>query len=215
MKRREFTLNLGLGAIGASSLLALPARAQGEPVEGKDYTRLQTPVAVAVPGKIEVVEFFGYWCPHCNAFEPALEAWVAKLPASVNFRRIPVVFNATHEPYQKLYFALEALGLVAKLHGKVFNALHVQRQRLEKDAEVSAFAAANGVDGAKLIDTMKSFSVVTKGNQARQMAQNFHIDGVPTLGIQGRYLTSVSQAGSGERALQVTDALIRKARSAG
>lgn len=213
MKRREFTLNVGLAAV--STLWALPARAQGEPVEGKDYTRLQTPVPVAVPGKVEVVEFFGYWCPHCNAFEPALEAWVGKLPASVNFRRIPVVFNATHEPYQKLYFALEALGQVAAVHRKVFAAIHVQHLRLEKDADISAFAAANGVDGAKLIDTMKSFSVATKCNQAKQMAQNFRIDGVPTLAIQGRFLTSISQAGSGERALQVTDALIRRARTAG
>ena len=209
MNRREFAAGTtGLLLAGAS----LPLWAQGGPVEGKDYQRVATPVAVP-PGKVEVVEFFGYWCPHCNAFEPALDAWAKKLPAAqVSFRRVPVAFNAAQEPTQKLYFALETLDLVEALHRKVFNTLHVARQRLDKDTDISAFLQANGADVAKVMDTMKSFSVATKVRQARQLAEGYKIEGVPTLGIQGRYMTSPSIAGSPERALAVADQLIALSR---
>ena len=209
MNRREFaTCSAGVLLAAAQG----PAWAQGGPVEGKDYQRVATPVPVP-PGKVEVVEFFGYWCPHCNAFEPALDAWVKKLPAAqVAFRRVPVAFNAAQEPLQKLYFALESLDLIEALHRKVFNSLHVARQRLDKDAEISVFLQANGVDAAKVMDSMKSFSVATKVRQARQLAEGYKIEGVPTLGIQGRYMTSPSIAGTPERALAVADQLIAQSR---
>ena len=209
MNRREFaTCSAGVLLAAAQG----PAWAQGGPVEGKDYQRVATPVPVP-PGKVEVVEFFGYWCPHCSAFEPALDAWVKKLPAAqVAFRRVPVAFNAAQEPLQKLYFALESLDLIEALHRKVFNSLHVARQRLDKDAEISVFLQANGVDAAKVMDSMKSFSVATKVRQARQLAEGYKIEGVPTLGIQGRYMTSPSIAGTPERALAVADQLIAQSR---
>ena len=210
MNRREFGLNASVLALSG---LALPVWAQGGPVEGKDYLRVAQPVPMT-GDKIEVVEFFGYWCPHCNAFEPALEAWVKKLPATVNFRRMPVAFNAAQEPAQRLYFAIEALGLVDTLHRKVFAAMHVERKRLDKDAEIADFAKANGVDPAKLLDAMKSFSVATKMRQSRQLSEGYRIEGVPTLGIHGRFMTSPSIAGTQERALAVADVLIAQARKA-
>ena len=210
MNRREFGLNASVLALSG---LALPVWAQGGPVEGKDYLRVAQPVPMT-GDKIEVVEFFGYWCPHCNAFEPALEAWVKKLPATVNFRRMPVAFNAAQEPAQRLYFAIEALGLVDTLHRKVFAAMHVERKRLDKDAEIADFAKANGVDPAKLQDAMKSFSVATKMRQSRQLSEGYRIEGVPTLGIHGRFMTSPSIAGTQERALATADALITQARKA-
>jgi len=208
MNRREFGLNASVLALAG---LALPARAQGGPVEGKDFMRVAQPVPMS-GDKIEVVEFFGYWCPHCHAFEPALDAWVKKLPATVNFRRMPVAFNAAQEPAQRLYFGIEALGLVDTLHRKVFAAMHVERKRLDKDSEIADFAKANGVDPAKLQDAMKSFSVATKVRQSRQLSEAYRIEGVPTLGIHGRFMTSPSIAGSQERALAVADALIVQAR---
>lgn len=208
MNRREFGLNASVLTLAG---LALPAGAQGGPVEGKDFMRVAQPVPMS-GDKIEVVEFFGYWCPHCNVFEPVLDAWVHKLPAHVSFRRMPIAFNAAQEPTQRLYFALEALGLVDTLHRKVFTAMHAQRQRLDKDSEISAWAQANGADGAKILDAMKSFSVATKVRQSKQLAEAFRIDGVPTLGIAGRYMTSPSIAGTAERALVVTDALIAQSR---
>ena len=208
MNRRDFALKTSLLALSGA---ALPALAQGGLVEGNDYKRVAQPVPVA-GDKVEVVEFFGYWCPHCHAFEPALDAWVKKLPASVNFKRMPVAFNAAQEPAQRLYFAIEALGLVDSLHRKVFAAMHVEHKRLDKDAEISEFASKNGVDPAKLLDAMKSFSVATKVRQARQLSEAYRIEGVPTLGIHGRFMTSPSIAGSQERALAVADALIGQAR---
>jgi thiol:disulfide interchange protein DsbA len=213
MNRREFGCSAAALAVPGLWGLAAPARAQGGPVEGKDFVRVAQPVPVS-GDKIEVVEFFGYWCPHCNAFEPALEAWVKKLPATVNFRRMPVAFNAAQETAQRLYFGIEALGLVDSLHRKVFAWVHVERKRMDKDADVTAFAQANGVDPAKLLDAMKSFSVATKARQSRQLADGYRIEGVPTLGIQGRFMTSPSIAGSQERALATAEVLIAQARKA-
>ena len=211
MKRREFALSTAAAAWALIGLTA-PAQAQGgAPVEGKDFQRVAQPVAVP-EGKVDVVEFFGYWCPHCSAFEPLLDAWAHKLPAHVNFRRMPIAFNAAQEPAQRLYFALESLGLVDTLHRKVFAAMHVQRQRLDKDSDIAAWAQANGADSAKILDAMKSFSVATKIRQSKQLAEAFRIEGVPTLGIAGRYMTSPSIAGTAERALVVTDALIAQSR---
>jgi len=206
MNRRDWVL-------AAAGLAGLPlaALAQGAPQEGRDYKRVATPVPVA-DGKVEVVEFFGYWCPHCNDFEPTLEAWAKKLPQAVTFRRIPVAFSPGQEPLQRLYYALEALGQVEALHRKVFAALHVERKRLNTDADIGAWLQSVGADSAKLQDTMKSFSVATKLRQSKQLADAYRIEGVPTLGIQGRFMTSPSIAGTSERALAVTDALLVQVR---
>lgn len=207
MNRRDAVVALG-------ALTTLPtAWAAGEPVEGKEYQRLQTPVPVAMPGKVEVIEFFGYWCPHCNAFEPPLYAWASKLPPDVNMRRIPVAFAAWQESLQKLYFAIEAMGAIPALHGKVFLAIHAQHQRLDKDAEVMALAQANGVDGAKLVQLMKSFTISTKVSQARQLAQTYGVDSVPKLFVQGTYTTDVAMGGGDMGTLRVLDGLIQKSRA--
>jgi thiol:disulfide interchange protein DsbA len=210
MDRRRFTRRLA--GTAAACTLPLWAHAQGAPVEGRDYARLAQPLAMPSTGKIEVVEFFGYWCPHCNAFEPSLDAWARKLPADVAFHRVPVAFSAPQEPYAKIFFALEAMGQVDAMQRKVFSAIHVQHQRLEKESEIQAFVAANGIDGAKFIEIFKSFTVASKFKQARQLADAYRIDGVPTLGIHGRYFTSPSLAGGHEQALRVTDYLIQRAR---
>lgn len=210
MNRRRFAIRLAAAAVAPG--LALPVFAQGAPVEGRDYARLAQPLPMPATGKVEVVEFFGYWCPHCNNFEPTLESWVRKLPADVTFRRIPVAFSAAQEPYAKIFLSLEAMGLVDQMHRKVFAAIHVQHLRLEKESDILKFMTANGVDATKFSDTYKSFTVASKFKQARQLADAYRIDGVPTLGIQGRFFTSPSLAGGAEQALKVTDALIQRAR---
>jgi thiol:disulfide interchange protein DsbA len=216
MKRREFSSHLLATAAGASALLATaPAKAQGVPVEGTQYVKLSQPNAVPA-GKIEVVEFFWYGCPHCHAFEPALDAWQKKLPADVAFRRVPVVFR--EEPFtthQRIYFTLEAMELLEALHRKVFNAIHLDHAKLDKLPEIVAFMAKNGVDTVKFTEVFNSFSVQTKTRQAKQLAEAYRIDGVPTIGVQGRYYTSLSLAGSPERALSVADYLIQRARKGG
>ena len=214
MKRREFSLQLaaaGLGSAWAGSVLA-----QGAPIEGKHYTKLAQQVPVSVPaGKNEVVEFFSYGCPHCFALEPTMEVWAKRLPPDVVLKRVPVGFNALYETYQKIFFALEAMGQLDQMHRKVFEAIHQQRQRLDKESDLAAFMTANGVDGAKFIEHFKSFSVQSKARQAQQLSQAYKIDGVPTMGVQGRYTTSGAQAGSNERALAVADYLIQQVRKPG
>lgn len=212
MNRRDFSTAL-VGATGlAGAALSTTAQAQGGLVEGQHYLRLPSPAPTSSPGKVEVVEFFMYSCPHCNALEPQLAAWVKQLPSDVSFRRIPVAFRPNLEIHQRLYYALEALGQLEALHTKAFAAIHVEHKMLLKDEDVAAWAGANGLDGAKLLDTMKSFGVAGKVRQVKPLMEAYKIDGVPTLGIQGRWTTSGSQTGTHEKALQVATALIDQAR---
>ena len=217
MKRREFYSRLISLTAGASALVsATRALAQGEPVEGTSYVKLSQPIPMAAGGKIEVVEFFWYGCPHCSIFEPTLAAWQKKLPADVSFRRAPVVFR--EEPFtthQKLYYSLEAMDLVEAMQRKVFHAIQVDQAKLDKLPDILTFMAKNGVDTAKFSDAFNSFSVQTKARQAKQLAEAYRIDGVPTLGIHGRYYTSPSLAGSPEKALSVADYLIQRSRKPG
>jgi thiol:disulfide interchange protein DsbA len=210
MKRREFSGLLAAAGIGAA---AGPLQAQGGPIEGTHYVRLAKPAPVSVPaGKVEVVEFFWYGCPHCNALEPALEAWIKRLPADVVFRRVPVAFGAVHESHQRLFYTLEAMGQLAAVHPKIFAAIHVQRQRLDREADQIAFLKAQGVDTARFAELSKSFSVQTKMRQAKQLTDAYDIDGVPALGVHGRFYTAGSLAGDNVRALAVADVLIARAR---
>lgn len=209
ISRRDFSLTVAASVLG----LTTATWAQGTgPVEGRDYVRLSTPVAVPAGGKIDVVEFFSYGCPHCYSFEPMLDQWIKRLPADVAFRRIPATFNAPFEGYARLFYALEAQGLTETLHKRVFAAIHVQRQRLDKETDIAAFVSANGGDGAKVVDALKSFGVATKVRQAKQAAEAYKIDGVPTLGIHGRWFTSGSLTGGNDKALLVAEHLIQRAR---
>jgi len=217
MKRREFSSRLISLTAGAGALVsATRALAQAEPVEGTSYVKLSQPIPMAAGGKIEVVEFFWYGCPHCSIFEPTLAAWQKKLPADVSFRRAPVVFR--EEPFtthQKLYYSLEAMDLVEAMQRKVFHAIQVDQAKLDKLPDILTFMAKNGVDTAKFTEAFNSFSVQTKARQAKQLAEAYRIDGVPTLGIHGRYYTSPSLAGSPEKALSVADYLIQRSRKPG
>ena len=215
MKRRNALLGLASAPLSAATLFAATppnGSAAAAPVAGTDYQTLQPAMPVLVPGKPEVIEFFGYWCPHCNAFEADLEPWLKTLPADVNVRRIPVAWQEAHTPYQRLFFALEALGLKSDVHPKVFNAFHVQGLRLDNEAGFTKFAAVVGVDKVKLADAMRSFSVAGQIKTATQQAINYQIEGVPTLVINGKYVTSPEIAHGGVQSLKVADALIRQGR---
>jgi thiol:disulfide interchange protein DsbA len=213
MNRREFSASLLAAGLG-NAALSSPAQAQANwPAEGVNYVRLSQPVPVPQNGKIEVIEFFWYGCPHCNAFEPTLDAWQKTLPADVAFRRVPVAFS--EEPFgahQRIFFALDAMGLVPTMHRKVFYAIHNERMRLAKPDEIQAFMAKNGVDGAKFMEAYNSFSVQTKAMQARQLAQAYKIDAVPAMGVAGRYYITGTMAGTNERMPAVVDALVAKIR---
>lgn len=218
MKRREFSLT-SASVLATSALTLAPfstVQAQGQkPEEGKDYLALKKPVATeAAAGKIDVVEFFWYACPHCNAFEPTLEEWLKRLPKDVSFRRVPVSFQDSFVPPQKLYYTLEAMNLLETMHRKVFYAIHVQHEQLAKDAAVIDWAAKQGLDKAKFTEIYNSFTVAAKVRKASQLQEAFQVAGVPALGIAGKYYTDGSQAQSMPRALMVTDYLIAEERKA-
>ena len=216
MQRREFS-QAALAAASAGTLAALPlgVHAQGKPpAEGKDYLLLSKPAPSEAPaGQIEVVEFFWYSCPHCNEFEPQLEAWAAKAPKDVSLRRVPVSFRPDFEPQQRLYYVLEAMDKLAALHKKVFYAIHVEKQTLNTADLVSAWAQKQGIDKAKFTELYNSFPVNMKTRKATQLQEAFMVDGVPALGVDGRYYTSGSLAGTMARALTVTDHLLTLART--
>jgi thiol:disulfide interchange protein DsbA len=214
MNRREFSLHLA-GAAGVAALaglgLPLTAFAQGAPVEGKDYNKLKTPINLPRTGKVEVIEFFWYGCPHCFAFEGTLEPWVAKLPADVHFRRVPVQFDALKEIHQQVYYTWDALGLVDAMHTKTFNRFHLEHKPINREEDMLAFAKESGLDVAKVKQAWESFSVRTKLGQAKQLADDYGVDGVPMVGIHGRYTTSPSMGGPKE-CLVTTDALVAQLR---
>ena len=217
MKRREFSVSAA-SAVAATTLglpLATPAFAQARQFkEGKDYQRLAKPVTPDAPaGKIDVIEFFWYSCPHCNSFEPTLEAWIKGAPKDLSIRRIPVAFNASFVPQQKLYFTLEGMGKLGDLHAKVFRAIHVEKQKLARDEEIFAWVATQGVDANKFKEVYNSFTVSNQVRRAGQLQEGYAIEGVPSMGVAGRYYTDGTMAGSMQQVLQVVEhlaALVRK-----
>jgi protein dithiol oxidoreductase (disulfide-forming) len=186
-----------------------PNQGMGAPKEGRDFIRLGAPVAVPPGGKIDVIEFFWYGCPACNAFEPLLETWTKKIAADVSFRRVHVAFAAMQETHAKMFFALEQMGALGPVHKKIFNHLHEQRKRLDKESDVVAFMGANGVDPAKFTDAFRSFGVSNKVRLAKQLVDGYKIDGVPSMGVHGRWYTAPALAGGAVQALAVADYLVQ------
>ena len=218
MKRREFSLSAA-SAVAASALtlpVANPAMAQARQFkEGKDFKRLDKPVAPDAPaGKVDVIEFFWYSCPHCNAFEPTLDAWVKAAPKDLSIRRVPVAFNASFVPQQKLYYTLEGMGKLEALHAKVFRAIHVEKAKLAKDDEILAWVTQQGVDVAKFKEVYGSFSVANQVRRASQLQDSYGVEGVPSMGVAGKYYTDGTMAGSKQTVLQVVEYLAATARKA-
>jgi protein dithiol oxidoreductase (disulfide-forming) len=214
MDRREFSA--GGACVLAAAALGVPGAATAQskkPEEGTEYLTLSKRVSGDAPeGKVEVIEFFWYSCPHCNAFEPKLDAWSKKLPSDVFLKRVPVAFRDDFVPQQRLYYTLEALGKLGELHTKVFHAIHAERQPINREELILDWVAKQGVDKARFKELYNSFSVSSKARRATQLQDAFKVQGVPALGIGGRYYTDGTLAGTLDRALQVTDYLIAEAR---
>lgn len=215
MTRRDAT-----AALVAASL-APAALAQGGPVEGRHYARLGQALPGA-PGKIEVIEFFFYKCPHCNAFDPLLEAWVHQLPADVSFRRVPVGAQLVLKLHQRMFYALEAMGaLTPAVHSGIFNAFHRGGVEADDEAAIVALVGRLGVDGAKFRQTFNSFGIQAKVQQGMKLAELAGADSVPALVVGGRWRTGPSLAGTpgqseavqGQQALAVADFLVKMART--
>lgn len=212
MKRRDFSQL----AVTTTAAIGLPAWAQGTPPaapqEGIEYATLAQRVPTESPGKIEVLEFFWYACPHCNRFEPTLEDWAKRLPPDVVLKRVPVAFRDDMVPHQRIFYALEALNQIEAMHRKVFYAIHVERNPLANIEQIGPFMAANGIDRTRFTEIYNSFAVQTKAVRAKQLSESYKIDGVPSMGIAGRFFTSGSLTGTQERMLVVTNFLIEAVR---
>jgi protein dithiol oxidoreductase (disulfide-forming) len=215
MKRREFTHTGASVALASAALLLPSAYAQRKnPIAGTEYEVVEPRAAVEAPaGKVEVVEFFWYSCPHCNAFEPLLAKWIKTLPKDVVFRRVPVSFRPEFVPQQRLFFALEAMGLVEKLHAKVFAAIHGEKLTLDKGEAIADWVASQGVNKEKFVEQYNSFSVQTKAGKGTQLQNAYKVAGVPALGVAGRFYTDGSMAGNMDRALQAVEFLVGEVRA--
>lgn len=213
VNRRVFSVSAALlGATGALTS-ALPAWAQagGQLREGTDYVRLPKPVSTNVPaGKVEVIEFFWYACPHCNSFEPMFENWRKVQPDTVVVRRVPVAFqqNNNFVPLQKLYYTLETMQRLEDLHLAAFAAIHRERRRLNSDEAIFDWAQSQDVDIEEFKKVYNSFSVSNAARRASQLQDEYGVEGVPSLGVAGKYYTDGTMARNLANALQVVERLV-------
>jgi protein dithiol oxidoreductase (disulfide-forming) len=211
MNRKQFLALLAAGGLAG----ALPVgRAGAADPKALPYRKLATPAPTdAEAGKIEVVEFFWFGCPHCYTLEPLIARWSKTLAPDVVFRRQHVPFR--ERKHQQVFFTLQAIGQESeKVLGAVFNAIHADRKKMLEPAEVIQVLAPLGVDAKQFQDAWASFGVRTKMQRADKLADAYGLDGVPALGVNGRYLTAPSLAGSNEGALDVVNQLIAEERKA-
>ena len=205
---------LAILTTAALAALALAAAAQTTaPEEGKEYLRLKVPQPVESGKKIEVIEFFSYGCPHCGDLEPVIQGWLKTVPADVQFRRVPVMFQERWIPLAKVYYTLDALGEESRLSPLVFTAIHAKGLSLWQDKTFLDWTASQGIDRKKVEDMYNSFAISGKMNRSRQQAQAYGVQSVPLIVIDGKFVVSTEKVGSLAAMLPVMDALIVKARA--
>jgi len=214
MKKLFSALALSLGlAAGTLSVMNSAHATPAAPVAGTDYTVLQAAQPVEAQGKIEVIEFMWYGCPHCNEFDPYLEAWIKKQGPDVVFKRVPVAFRDDFIPHSKMYHALDALGLADKLTPAVFHEIHEKKNYLLTPEAQATFLATQGVDKKKYLDAYNSFSTQSSLQRDNKLMQDYKIDGVPTIAIQGKYETGPATTNSLPGTIQVMDFLVNQVRA--
>jgi len=160
--------------------------------------------------KIEVLEFFWYGCPHCYSFEPYLNAWKKSLPSNVEFIRVPAIFRADWEIQARAYYALSNMGVIEDVHEKIFSAIHKDKQRLDKKERIVDFLVKNGIDRKKFLEEYDSFAVDGMVRKAKKKIKAYQIQGVPSVAVNGKYVTSGSMAGSYDNMINIINYLIKK-----
>jgi len=210
--RRLFRALTVVALMACASLLGT-GTALAQLVEGKNYDRIKNPQPTESGNKIEVIEFFSYGCPHCAELEPYLEAWLAKLPPDVSFRRVPVMFQDRWVPLGKIYYTLDSLGEERKLSPDVFKAIHGQGAQLWNDKAFYDWAASKGLDRKKVEDVFGSFAINGKMNRAKQQAQQYNIQSVPTVVVDGKFITGSERVGTHAQLPAAIEELVNKARA--
>ena len=203
-------MRLGI-SIFALTFLTLSTSLQASIIAGHDYVVLSTPQRQEINGKIEVVEFFSWGCPHCYEFYPMLSRWLGTLPKDASFKRVPVgLGHPEWEALAKAYFALQATGDVDRLDSQIFEDIHKNHVWLYDEQSITAWVGKHGVNVAKFTEAFRSFGVNTSAGQAEQRAEDYRIPGVPTLAIAGKYTVDGDQA----KMLTMSDQLIVMERTA-
>ncbi|MBE0625966.1 MAG: thiol:disulfide interchange protein DsbA/DsbL [Burkholderiales bacterium] len=202
--------------VAALMMVLAAGLAQAQPAAGVEYLELATVQPTDSPGKVEVIEFFWYGCPHCYKFEPVITPWVKKLPKDVHFRRVPAMFNDEYAQGARAFYALEAIGVEERLHKALFDAIHTgSRLRVADEAALTEWLAKQGVDTKKFAAAYRSFSVEGKLKRAAQLTQGYKIEGVPSMAVNGKYVIITNNIKSFEHLLEITDYLIVKSRGNG
>jgi protein dithiol oxidoreductase (disulfide-forming) len=191
-------------------LLGLPFGQAHAFDEGIEYAKVSQPQPTETDGKVEVLEFFWYGCPHCWHLEPLLKQWKANLPANAQFRRSPAILGPHWEPLGRAYFAAELMGKAEELHEPLFEAVQVKKQRLVDVDSIAKFVATQGIDPEAFKEAYKSFFVDMQVRKAMELTKAFGIDGVPAIVVNGKYRTSASQAGGNEQMLNVITQLVEQ-----
>jgi len=190
--------------------------AHAQPTAGVEYRELATAQSTDTPGKIEVIEFFWYGCPHCYNFEPVITTWLKKLPKDVHFRRVPAMFNEEYALGARAFYALEAIGAEERLHKSLFDAIHTgSRLKVANQAALTEWLGKEGVDTKKFTAAYRSFSVESKLKRAAQLTQAYKIEGVPAMAVNGKYVVITDNIRSFEHLLAITDYLIELSRKHG
>lgn len=200
-----------------AAALALPLMASASPeapVKDQDYTVLSTPVQTQSPKKIEVLSFFGYFCPHCYTYEKVIEPWAKKLPADVSFRLVPVAWNSKYTHFSTTFYALEAMNKLHPYHEKMFDAVIKQGKEFTDINQIADYLASEGLDKAAFLKAAASFSVKMKTDRAFRTWQAYGIDGTPANAVNGKYITAPHMVGTREGALKVMEKLIDQERKA-
>jgi thiol:disulfide interchange protein DsbA len=196
--------------VSALSLLAGAASAQIQ--LGREFQRIEPPRPAAAEGRIEVIEFFYYGCPVCYETQPFLSRWLGTAPGYVSLRRVPALSTEAWEPFAKLFYSLDALGQIGRLHWPVYDNFHFEDLRLNDEKIMVDWAARNGIERQKFIDTYGSPEVAAKVAQARELLKAYDVRGVPTFIVDGKFLTSARMAGGTQQVVQVIDHLVKLAR---
>jgi thiol:disulfide interchange protein DsbA len=186
-----------------------------DPQMGKDFDRTAQTITNENPNKIEVIELFWYGCGHCHHMETPLNAWIKKLPADVSFKRVPGLPNQSWAPMAKTYYALETLGLLEKLHAPLFEAIHKQKvlNPTDEKAAIDWVIKQSGLDKIKVEDAFNSFSTNANLKRAANIFRASGATGVPSLVINGQFITSGTMAGNNDLALKTADYIITNIRA--
>jgi len=198
------TLALGLAAAGAFGQVALRS----------EVVRLDPPRPVATGERIEVIEFFYYGCPICYELEPHMTRWLAtQAPGYIALRRIPALSSEGWETLAKLYFTLEAIGEINRLHWPVYDNFHFDGKLLNEEKVMLEWVGNNGIDAKKFAEIYGSQEIQAKLAQSRELMKTYDVRGVPTIIVDGKYLSSARLAGGTRQLMQIVDELVRQARS--